>query len=497
MKNWLSISEFGELTGLSIKALRLYEEKGILSPHARSESRYRVYTTEQISAAKRIVHYKHLGFTLEQIKALVRETDGRSLEELLEARLWESRKNVSQMQRQVKSLESILTSLKQDRELSETERSQVMENIVEISENNLKRKGVVDERALLQMREEISLYSDEKKQVIAGIREIIDYAKRENILLGPGRGNSGGSLVLFGEGYSKINPMDYGLLPELFSDSKFIWLDVEYSRHEEIGRMCDELTQKTGVEVLAFRSPLLDIFKSLEKKIGKVEFHSFSDDDPMILQAPKKGTRGLFWLDWSPDFHAHRNSSVEWKEKSRWKNEELEPFFRENAFTGPMDYMVQDCLMSLGMREEFFAYPGRTEAQCPESLPELKKTKGLLIFREDWLKILSRTTGVSILTANAILRAIARDENAAEFSALESVADPEIREALLSSRKTVYSKAHSVNGWLQYKQTAILKGLWPKEYLATIDEWEKEHKLVWFEFGYKPNPNEVYLKANS
>ncbi|WP_373999050.1 MerR family transcriptional regulator [Bdellovibrio bacteriovorus] len=495
MKNWLTISEFGELTGLSVKALRLYEEKGILSPHTRSESRYRVYMTEQVSVAKRIVHYKHLGFTLEQIKTLLRETNEQSLQELLEARLYESRKSAAQMQQQIKSLESILTSLNQDKELSETERTQVMENIIEISENNLKRKGVVDERAFLQVREEISLYSHEKKQVITGIRKIIEYAKKENILLGPGRGNSAGSLVLFGEGYSKRNPMDYGLLPELFSATKFIWLDVEYSRHQEIGRMCDELTQKTGVEVVAFRSPLLDIFKSLEKQIGKVEFNSFSDYDPMILQAPKNGTRGLFWLDWNPNFHAHQNSSIEWREKSRWKNEELEEFFKVNSFQSPMDYMVQDCLMSLGMREEFFAYPQRMAADCPSSLPELKDTKGLLIFREDWLKILARTTGVSILEANTIQRAIAKNENAPEVSALEKVEDTELRKLLLSSCKSIYSKAHSVNGWLQYKQTAILKGLWPKEYLATLEAWEKEHGLVWFEFGYKPNPHEFYLKA--
>ncbi|MFV8257868.1 MerR family transcriptional regulator [Bdellovibrio bacteriovorus] len=497
MKNWLTISEFGERTGLSIKALRIYEERGILNPHTRSESRYRVYTAEQVLVAERVVHYKHLGFSLEQIKALLRETNGQSLQELLEARLCESRKSVSLMQQQIKSLESILTSLKQDKELSETERSQVMENIIEISENNLKRKGIMDERAFLQVREEIALYSSEKKQVIAGIREIIDYAKKENILLGPGRGNSAGSLVLFGEGYSKRNPMDYGLLPELFSASKFIWLDVEYSRHQEIGRMCDELSQKTGVEVIAFRSPLLDIFKSLEQKIGKVEFNSFSDFDPMILHAPQNGTRGLFWLDWSPDFHAHQNATQEWKEKSRWKNDELEAFFKANVFNGPMDYMVQDCLMSLGMREEFFAYPRRTISDCPESLPELKDTKGLLIFREDWLKILARTTGISILEANKIQRAVAQDANAAEVSVLEKVTDTDIRERLRSSCRSVYSKAHSVNGWLQYKQTAILKGLWPKEYLAAIDEWEQKHGLVWFEFGYKPGPNEFYLKANS
>lgn len=336
-----------------------------------------------------------------------------------------------------------------------------------------------------------------KSKLSRAFVRLLNTRKKENILLGPGRGNSAGSLVLFGEGYSERNPMDYGLLPELFSATKYVWLDVEYSRHQEIGQMCDELTQETGFEVIAFRSPLLDIFKSLEKQIGKVEFNSFSDYDPMILQAPLNGTRGLYWLDWSPNFHAHQNSSIEWREKSRWKNKELEQFFKENTFKSPMDYMVQDCLLSLGMREEFFAYPQRGVGDCPNSLPELKDSKGLLIFREDWLKIFAGLTGVSILEANRVQRALAKDENALEVSFLERVEDSAVRKLLLSSCKNLYSKAHSVTGWLQYKQTAILKGLWPKEYLATLEAWEQEHGLVWFEFSYKPSPHEVYLKANS
>jgi hypothetical protein len=146
------------------------------------------------------------------------------------------------------------------------------------------------------------------------------------------------------------------------------------------------------------------------------------------------------------------------------------------------------------MRDEFFAYPKRTASDCPNSLPELKDTKGLLVFREDWIKILVRTTGVSILEANRILSAITKDEKASEHSFLDSIESPEIRKILVSNKR-VYSKAHSVNTWIQYKQTAVLKGLWPQEYLAALESWEKEHGLIWFEFGYKPAPHEFYLKA--
>lgn len=43
MKDWVSVGEFGKKTGLSYKALRIYEEKRILIPHSRSEGDHRVY----------------------------------------------------------------------------------------------------------------------------------------------------------------------------------------------------------------------------------------------------------------------------------------------------------------------------------------------------------------------------------------------------------------------------------------------------------------------
>lgn len=498
MTNWLSIGEFGKATGLSIKALRIYEEKGILIPHARSESQYRVYTLAQVSTAQRVVQFKQLGFSLEQIKLLLQETDGSSLQAILERRLQESREETLVLATQIESLKTILASLTLGQELSEQERSQVMNNVLEVSVSNLKRKGITDQVSLDQVSEEVSLYSPEKKQFVNEFRKILDFAKKENILLGPGRGSSNGSLVLFSEGYSPTNPLQYGLLPELFSESKFVWLDVEYSRHQEIGKMCDDLSAKTGIEVVAFRSPIMDIFKNLENKLGKIEFDSFSDLDPMILQAPQRvGTKGLFWLEWNPNFHAFQHSSLQHRQEKNWDNRALENFYAEHGFSNPMDYMVLDALRSLENKELLFSYPQRSVEQCPASLPELKYTKGLLLFREDWIKLLAKHADVSILEASRIQRAVAKNPQALEREIFEHIANIDVKNILLDHTKKVYSKAHALSGWWHYKRTAILKSLWPAEYLAALDAWEAEHKMVWFEFGYKTTDGSLYLKANS
>lgn len=64
------IGKASKLTGLSIKAIRLYEEKGLIKTPARS-GRYRVYTKTDIEILNLIAEAKRLGITLNRIKGVI------------------------------------------------------------------------------------------------------------------------------------------------------------------------------------------------------------------------------------------------------------------------------------------------------------------------------------------------------------------------------------------------------------------------------------------
>lgn len=68
------ISEFARMTQVSTKALRLYDELGLLKP-ARVDpfTDYRFYSADQLPRLHRIIALKELGFSLEQIKPLLDE----------------------------------------------------------------------------------------------------------------------------------------------------------------------------------------------------------------------------------------------------------------------------------------------------------------------------------------------------------------------------------------------------------------------------------------
>lgn len=69
-----SIGEFSRITTLSIKALRLYHEKGLLEPDfIDTETNYRYYNNEAIEKARVIAKLKQLLFNLDEIKDILSE----------------------------------------------------------------------------------------------------------------------------------------------------------------------------------------------------------------------------------------------------------------------------------------------------------------------------------------------------------------------------------------------------------------------------------------
>jgi len=69
------IGEASKKTGLSIKAIRFYEEKGLINPPERI-GRYRVYQEEEVELLILIKEAKALGVTLSQLKVLIAYNNG-------------------------------------------------------------------------------------------------------------------------------------------------------------------------------------------------------------------------------------------------------------------------------------------------------------------------------------------------------------------------------------------------------------------------------------
>jgi DNA-binding transcriptional MerR regulator len=74
MKTSYSIGEFSRITGLSVKTLRFYHEKGILIPNSVDEATgYRYYDAGKVEKARVIMRLRQMEFSIEDIAAVLGE----------------------------------------------------------------------------------------------------------------------------------------------------------------------------------------------------------------------------------------------------------------------------------------------------------------------------------------------------------------------------------------------------------------------------------------
>jgi DNA-binding transcriptional MerR regulator len=69
----LQVGDLARLCGKSVRAIHLYEELGLLRPHARSKGRYRLFSQDAVVRVRWIGKLQDLGLSLPSIQNVVRE----------------------------------------------------------------------------------------------------------------------------------------------------------------------------------------------------------------------------------------------------------------------------------------------------------------------------------------------------------------------------------------------------------------------------------------
>ncbi|TFC28909.1 MerR family transcriptional regulator [Cryobacterium sp. TMT1-3] len=73
----MHIGELAEKTGLSLRTIRHYDEVGLLKASARTEGGFRLYSPDDFARLMLIRRMKPLGFTLDEMTALLAVIDTR------------------------------------------------------------------------------------------------------------------------------------------------------------------------------------------------------------------------------------------------------------------------------------------------------------------------------------------------------------------------------------------------------------------------------------
>ncbi|HKQ68918.1 MAG TPA: MerR family transcriptional regulator [Polyangiaceae bacterium] len=69
----LQVGDLARVSGKTVRAIHLYEELGLLKPHARSKGRYRLFSQDAVVRVRWIGKLQDLGLSLTTIQSVVRE----------------------------------------------------------------------------------------------------------------------------------------------------------------------------------------------------------------------------------------------------------------------------------------------------------------------------------------------------------------------------------------------------------------------------------------
>src|ERR1700704_4978621 len=77
-----TVKKLAQLSGVSVRALRFYDEIGLLKPAFYGDNQYRYYEEEQLLMLQQILFFRELDFPLRDIQRIISSDDFSKLEAL-------------------------------------------------------------------------------------------------------------------------------------------------------------------------------------------------------------------------------------------------------------------------------------------------------------------------------------------------------------------------------------------------------------------------------
>ncbi|MDD9270799.1 MerR family transcriptional regulator [Paenibacillus sp. GCM10023248] len=117
MKRHWKVGDLAQLTGLTVRTLRFYDQIGLFSPSDQTDSGHRLYNESDLSRLQQIVSLKELGLSLDEIKTLL--TGGRiSALEIVDLQMARIKEQINLQQKLLEQLQHVSKSIQRNAPLT-------------------------------------------------------------------------------------------------------------------------------------------------------------------------------------------------------------------------------------------------------------------------------------------------------------------------------------------------------------------------------------------
>ena len=115
------IKELAELSGVSARTLRYYDQIGLLKPERQEDNGYRLYGEAQVDRLQQILFYRQLGLPLEEIRRTL-DSPSYDRSQALEEHLALLRQQQEELNAMIRNVEKTICSLKGECSMSDKEK---------------------------------------------------------------------------------------------------------------------------------------------------------------------------------------------------------------------------------------------------------------------------------------------------------------------------------------------------------------------------------------
>lgn len=502
----LSVGKFAELAQVSTRTVRFYESIGLLPPSKRRENNYRYYDKKWLERMEQIRDLQSLGFSLEEVKKILL-VDSFDFNSHLYQRLSEIDSQVENLQaikmRLIKLL-SVAQKIELHKTVTETERTLYMEAIREKIIDSMKGKysHITESEMAYFERDHWIHHQPQVKEFFEAVQKCVDFAQKNNLKLGPGRGSSPASISLFGLGFSHVDPMKYTtMIPErLTSRPPNLHIDVEFERGQNFIDYCREINRTlTFGEIHAFKMPLIDIIQNVHKELNHViDYESIDDNSELVLGPLKKlDLDKIFQIDYSEDALIMKYEGWEPEYYGLHKMTEYLQQAPIQSFRDLINITAVWRPNCSEMKERIQLYAqAKNKMFTYDFLPEvindsLKENFGLVLYHEDLMRIIHHFTGWDFGRCNQ-LRILCLNTKSLELKNqnddwLEFVRKAPSKVVALVEEESqwTFCLPHAIAFAQLTKQTLVLKSLHKKVYLEQIEKFEQKFGYRWDDIGVK------------
>jgi len=486
-----TISKLAKLSGLSEKAIRLYEKDGLLTKAVRTDGNYRHFNDRHLKELKRIISLKSLGLSLKDIKGIIKSLEDNAEEAINDFYVGQLKKTEIELKLLEKRKKEINKKISITQKLTGVKTKGVgmekdLNDFLNLKKMALKKYSKSGKDINTFLERERFFDSEVKIQFLEDVKEVLKFLEKTKIKIGPLRGPASSSLVLDLLGLNSINPLDYGLIPERFNkENLYLDFNVEFERGDEFIWFCKELTHDRPYKFEAYKFPIIDIIDSTERRIKKkIDPSKLADFDNYFKELLVSGDyhfiSGVHFPEETQCFKIFEGQSKLWNTQENLKI--LNP---QNAY----DIWAYIALEGRKSAEKKFNDFIRNKRPTSfESFPTfvqsmLNKNRGHLVYQEEWLTILAHFLNDDFTLAEKI-RGDFRKNGGVVFQKYPIPED--IKSLLINEHDSLFNFSHIVSMWQHAKVCAYLKSHHRDVYLKEIETFEsKNPQYSWADFGFK------------